>query len=61
MYQDQEARIAREQQQQVIVKEEQAKKRIARDLKEKRRLIKRRQVRQTHYANNVYHVLIQED
>ena len=36
----------RDRQQEVIVKEEEAKKRVARDLKEKRRLIKRREVRQ---------------
>ena len=35
----------RDRQQEVIVKEEEAKKRVARDLKEKRRLIKRREVR----------------
>ncbi len=49
-FQDQEVHIVHKQQHQVIVREEQAKKRVAKDLKDKRSLIKRRQVRQTLFS-----------
>lgn len=43
-YQEQEAEAARHRQQEILMREEEAKKRVARNLKEKRRIIKRREV-----------------
>ena len=43
-YQEQEATAARHSQQEMLLREEEAKKRVARNLKEKRKLIKRREV-----------------
>ena len=43
-YQEQEAAAARHSQQEMLLREEEAKKRVARNLKEKRKLIKRREV-----------------
>ena len=45
-YQEQEAEAARHRQQEIMMREEEAKKRVARNLKEKRRIIKRREVTQ---------------
>ena len=43
VYQEQEARMQRDRQQEVLVREEEAKKRVAHELKEKRRLIARQE------------------